>query len=112
VLPSIAFEPESDVIDAAQDPELRRIASCLTTAPHLRDATIIAIGHTDVVGSERYNLRLGLDRALRVKAFLVEYGIAEDRLVATTMGDLPAATVRPGRRADLVIATGSTSAPP
>jgi outer membrane protein OmpA-like peptidoglycan-associated protein len=115
-LPSFGFETDSDIVSAAQDDELRRLAACLTTAPYLRDATIIAVGHTDVVGSELYNLRLGLERASRVTAFLVSHGVPEDRLLATSAGDLPqeqTSSGRTGRRVDLfVVAGGRATTPP
>ena len=43
-------------------------------------------GHTDNVGSAEFNLRLSLDRASAVRAYLVENGIAAKRLVAKGYG--------------------------
>ena len=40
------------------------------------------IGHTDKVGSEAYNDRLGLRRARAVVNYLVRHGIARERLDA------------------------------
>ncbi|MGD1923455.1 MAG: OmpA family protein [Paracoccaceae bacterium] len=40
------------------------------------------IGHTDIVGSERYNDRLGLRRARAVLGYLVRNGISRKRLAA------------------------------
>ncbi|MEM9061304.1 MAG: OmpA family protein [Pseudomonadota bacterium] len=40
------------------------------------------IGHTDLVGSERYNDRLGLRRARAVLGYLVRNGISRKRLAA------------------------------
>jgi outer membrane protein OmpA-like peptidoglycan-associated protein len=38
-------------------------------------------GHTSAEGSERYNLRLGLRRALAIKNHLIAAGIAESRII-------------------------------
>lgn len=45
--------------------------------------TVIVIGHTDSIGSDAYNMRLGLRRAEAVKAYLVSSGI-DSRLIRTS----------------------------
>lgn len=45
--------------------------------------TVIVIGHTDSIGSDAYNMRLGLRRAEAVKAYLVSAGI-DSRLIRTS----------------------------
>lgn len=47
-----------------------------------RDVRMTIIGHTDLVGSERYNQGLGLRRARRVLSYLVSKGISRKRLEA------------------------------
>lgn len=44
--------------------------------------TVIVIGHTDSIGSDAYNMRLGLRRAEAVKAYLISKGI-DSRSVRT-----------------------------
>ena len=44
-------------------------------------------GHADVIGSNRYNERLGLRRAETVKAFLVKYGANANQLTTATFGE-------------------------
>jgi len=44
-------------------------------------------GHTDSMGSEAYNLRLSQRRAETVRAYLIEKGIAADRLIAKGYGE-------------------------
>ncbi len=67
-------------------------------------------GNTDNTGSEEHNMKLSQQRADNVKAFLVEQGIAEDRLTAKGLGmTAPVAdnSTKEGRqknrRVDLVI---------
>lgn len=43
-------------------------------------------GHTDSVGSKRYNEKLGMARAQAVKSFLEKYGARPDQISATTQG--------------------------
>jgi OOP family OmpA-OmpF porin len=47
---------------------------------------IIAVGHTDSVGSEAYNQRLSLRRAEAVKAYLVSKGIEANRVYTEGKG--------------------------
>jgi outer membrane protein OmpA-like peptidoglycan-associated protein len=58
----------------------RKLKSC--TLPKL-----ILVGHTDNVGSEKYNLGLSKRRVVSVKAFLVKQGIRANRLGATGKGE-------------------------
>ena len=44
-------------------------------------------GHADVIGSNRYNERLGQRRAETVKAFLVKYGANANQLTTATFGE-------------------------
>ena len=41
---------------------------------------ITIFAHTDIVGSAEYNRKLSMRRAVRVKALLVERGVAENRI--------------------------------
>lgn len=45
------------------------------------------IGHTDEIGSDEYNMRLGLRRAQAVIDALISLGIAEDRLIPESKGE-------------------------
>jgi len=44
-------------------------------------------GHTDERGSDEYNLALGLRRAAAAKRYLVELGIAENRMTVVSFGE-------------------------
>jgi OmpA-OmpF porin, OOP family len=48
---------------------------------------IIAIGHTDSIGSKAYNQKLSLRRANAVKAYLVSKGIEANRVYTEGKGE-------------------------
>jgi OOP family OmpA-OmpF porin len=47
---------------------------------------ILAIGHTDRIGSVKYNQKLSVKRAEAVKQYLVDKGIAANRIYAEGKG--------------------------
>ena len=47
---------------------------------------VIAVGHTDSIGSDAYNQKLSVRRAEAVKAYLVSKGIAKDRVYTEGKG--------------------------
>jgi OOP family OmpA-OmpF porin len=48
---------------------------------------IIAVGHTDSVGTDAYNQKLSVRRAEAVKAFLVSQGIEKNRIYTEGKGE-------------------------
>ena len=48
---------------------------------------IIAVGHTDNVGSDVYNQKLAVKRAESVKAYLVSKGIEKNRIYTEGKGE-------------------------
>ena len=48
---------------------------------------VIAVGHTDSVGSDAYNQKLSVRRAEAVKAYLVSKGIEKNRVYTEGMGE-------------------------
>ncbi len=65
---------------------LDKIAESLTK-PVNASRTITVTGNTDAIGSERYNERLGQERADQAKAYLVSKGVAESRITARSAGE-------------------------
>lgn len=63
--------------------------------------TIVVEGHTDNVGSDEYNMGLGQRRADAVKRYLVEQGIAPERIETKSFGESQQAVPNdsPGNRA-------------
>ena len=48
---------------------------------------VIAIGHTDSIGSDAYNQKLSVRRAESVKAYMVSKGIAANRIYTEGKGE-------------------------
>ena len=48
---------------------------------------VIAVGHTDSVGSDAYNQKLSVRRAEAVKAYLVSKGIEKNRIYTEGKGE-------------------------
>lgn len=63
------------------------VKEAATTAMHDGFATILVTGHTDTVGSDRYNMRLSARRAETVKKALVAQGIPAKGIVAQGKGE-------------------------
>jgi hypothetical protein len=78
----INFEFNSSILSDGY-PSLLRLAELLTQH---RDYRVKVTGHTDYVGSARYNDKLGLARAESVKAFLVKYGASPDQITTGGQG--------------------------
>jgi outer membrane protein OmpA-like peptidoglycan-associated protein len=76
---TVTFEFNRANLDAAARAALDDQVKWLKAHPHVRMAVV---GHTDLVGSERYNDRLGLRRARAVVAYLTRRGIPRSRLDA------------------------------
>ena len=51
------------------------------------EITIVAEGHADSKGSEKYNMGLSRRRAERVKKYLVEHGVADSRIRVEAAGE-------------------------
>jgi outer membrane protein OmpA-like peptidoglycan-associated protein len=64
---------------------MKTLADCMMSGS-LRDKSIVLIGRTDPRGTEEYNEKLGLERAEKVKSFLVSQGVDGSRIRTTSLG--------------------------
>jgi hypothetical protein len=78
----INFEFNSSILSDGY-PSLLKLADLLKQHPDFR---VKLEGHTDSVGSHRYNEKLAMARATTVKNFLVKYGAAESQITTTGLG--------------------------
>lgn len=65
-------------------PELNRLVSLLNERPAMQ---VEIAGHTDPIGTEQYNLKLSERRAKTVTKYLVEKGIAAERITTSFFGE-------------------------
>ena len=78
----VNFEFNSPVLSDGY-PSLLRMAELLGKNPSFK---VKLEGHTDWIGSEKYNEKLGMARAATVKSFLVKYGAQAERVETVTYG--------------------------
>lgn len=76
---TVNFAFNSAQLDAAAQETLRQQANWIKQFPEVR---FRVYGHTDLVGSNGYNKRLGMRRARAVVNFLTSQGISRSRLQA------------------------------
>lgn len=76
---TVNFAFDSAALDGQARANLLRQADWMRTFP---EARFRVFGHTDLVGSTRYNHRLGLRRARVVVNYLVAHGVERSRLEA------------------------------
>lgn len=81
----VQFETNSDKIRSDAYGVLNELAKALRDS--LPDAVLLVAGHTDSQGSANYNLNLSQRRAQAVKNYLVNRGIAANRLIVKGYGE-------------------------
>ena len=77
------FEFNKAIITFKSQSLLDNVGRYLIENPDIR---IKVIGHTDNVGSDRYNLILSKNRAIAVKRYLIDRGIDFDRIKVAYFG--------------------------
>jgi len=77
------FEFNSTSLDEETTDYLDELAKALIDNPELK---IKLVGHTDNVGSEKFNQRLSINRAQTLKDYLVEKGVDTERIAADGKG--------------------------
>ena len=109
----VLFEVDQSTLTPEAQGVLTQQASWLTENPEF---TALIEGHADEQGTREYNLALGARRASAVQAFLIERGVAPNRLKTVSYGkERPLeicsdeACYRQNRRAVTVLSAGVTS---
>lgn len=80
---SISFDTNSYSVKGSFTPVLDQVAQTLTQHPEL---VAQVVGHTDSTGSPTYNQTLSQNRAQSVAGYLVQHGVAANRLAAEGRG--------------------------
>jgi len=85
---------------AALDEDARSIARAKAVWMAANPDVAVRIeGHCDQAGTPAYNMTLGRQRALAVKAYLASLGIAETRMTEISLGESVPITNAPGKAA-------------
>jgi outer membrane protein OmpA-like peptidoglycan-associated protein len=79
------FEYDSAKVETEDKGSMNNLAQCMKIGP-LQGKSIRLTGRTDPRGTEEYNEQLGLERAERVKKYLVGRGIEASRIRVTSLG--------------------------
>ena len=83
-LKTVFFAVDSSELSHTTQKALDQNIRWLRNYPEVR---VVLEGHCDPQGSEAYNIQLGQSRAEEVKQYLVEQGIAEERLALISYGE-------------------------
>jgi hypothetical protein len=78
------FDFDKAIVKSQYLPHLANAAEVLKNNPGLK---LDIQGHTDYIGTEEYNSKLGLRRAEAVKSVLVGNGVSADRLSIASFGE-------------------------
>lgn len=78
------FKFESDELT---DESRALVPAILEAVKALAVPEVAVVGHTDTMGAAKVNLELGLKRAMMVRTFLVEAGLADDTIAVTSHGE-------------------------
>ncbi|RKG92387.1 outer membrane exchange protein TraB [Corallococcus terminator] len=84
ILEQVNFATDQDVILSESFPVLEEVARVMEVNPKLD--RILIEGHTDSRASDSYNLELSKRRAASVKRFLIESGVATERVCSQGFG--------------------------
>lgn len=80
---TLYFEMGTTALDPASRPAIAAVAAAVAR----RGAVSVAIsGHTDSTGADPFNDRLSLARAERIRALLLEQGVAPQLMTVTSHG--------------------------
>ena len=85
ILEKVYFDTNKATIKPESFNLLRQVGATLRANTQILEVRVE--GHTDSRGSDDYNLKLSQERAGAVRDFLIEYGIAADRLTSVGHGE-------------------------
>jgi len=81
---TIYFEFDSSVVRTSQQASCNAVGDDLKTRP---EAKVMIDGHCDERGTEEYNRALGERRAQATREYLIQYGIAPERVFTRSFGE-------------------------
>jgi outer membrane protein OmpA-like peptidoglycan-associated protein len=84
ILDQVHFATDQDIILSESFPVLEEVADILLTHPEIQ--RVLVEGHTDARATDAYNFDLSRRRAASVKEFLLDSGIAVERLCSAGFG--------------------------
>lgn len=82
-MPDVNFDFNKRKLNTLGKGKARVIANMLKEKPGVN---VVLSGHTDYVGSDSYNEKLGMDRAKALKDELVSLGVSSDRISTVSFG--------------------------
>ena len=82
--PNVNFDFNKRTLNQLGRGRVQQIAAMLSDSPSLK---VVLQGHTDAKGTEKYNEKLGLERAESVRQELIAQGVTADRLSTVTFGE-------------------------
>lgn len=83
---SLQFEFASYRLTTTDRQQLDQLSRAMAH-PDLRSGRFTVAGHTDGVGDDRFNLKLSCARSMAVREYLLQMGVAPDRLSAYGFGN-------------------------
>ncbi len=84
-----SFEYDSAAIGEEDRGVLSAVARCLVDGP-LKGSKVALVGRADARGEDEYNMTLGEARADSVRRYLHDLGVQQERLGATSRGEIDA----------------------
>ena len=82
--PNVNFDFDKRTLNELGKGRVKEISRLISNGGSVK---VVLQGHTDYIGTDAYNEKLGLDRAEAVRAELVTLGVAAERLSTVTFGE-------------------------
>lgn len=92
---NIYFEKGEVLLNANAQLSLSEVVDILARNPRMK---VVVTGYADKTGDEQTNLKLSKERAQRVKKFLAESGLEENRFITRYVGDSNSTNINPQDR--------------